>query len=218
MLQYNTSRPALNRSDDNRSLSGLFDDMLHRHAGQTVKIGTLLEAMHERGFGVLLIFFALPLCIPIPKPPPIDTILGIPLFYLCAQMIMGRDVPLLPHKVTDRKISVDLLLSAFNRAHKWLVRLERLFHPRLTNIHERQMTRICGVIGMVCTLSVLVPIPFSNTIPSICVALMAMGLVMRDNLAALLGGLAGVLWVLALAGVLIFGATYILDGMGSMFK
>lgn len=203
--------------DDNRNLSLLFEAVLSRHEGQTVRIGTLLEALHERGFGVLLIFFSVPLCIPIPKPPPVDTILGIPLFYLCLQMIMGRDVPLLPRSVTERTISVDLLLKAFRRGRKWLEKFERLFHPRLTHIHERQMARICGAIGMVSTCSVLVPFPFSNTMPSLCMVVMAMGLAMRDNLAAIVGGIVGALWVIMLTCVVIFGATYILDWLHSVF-
>jgi len=209
--------PHPHHSDDNRNLSALFDGVLSRHEGQTVRIATLLDALHERGFGVLLILFSLPLCIPVPKPPPVDTILGIPLFYLCLQMIMGRDTPFLPKSVTQRTISADLLLTAFRRGRKWLEKFERLFHPRLTHIHEKKMARVCGCIGMVSTCSVLVPFPFSNTVPSLCMVVMATGLAMRDNLAALVGGILGALWVIMLTCVVIFGATYILDWMAQVF-
>ncbi|HEY8964027.1 MAG TPA: exopolysaccharide biosynthesis protein [Alphaproteobacteria bacterium] len=213
MLQQHTPIHA----DDNRHLSILFDAVLSRHEGQTVRIGTLLEALHERGFGVLLLFFALPLSIPIPKPPPVDTIMGIPLYYLCMQMILGRDVPLLPKSITERTVSVDILLKAFKRGRKWLEKFERLFHPRLTHIHEKQMARLCGCIGMISTCSVLVPFPMSNTVPSICMVIMSMGLVMRDNLAALAGGIFGAFWVLMLTCLTVFGASYVLDWMGNLF-
>jgi len=208
MLQHNTSP---RHADDNRTLSALFEAVLNRHAGQTVRVGTLLEAMHERGFGVLLIFFCLPLCIPIPKPPPIDTILGLPLFYLCIQMIMGQDKPVLPRSVTERKISVDWLLKAFTKGRKWLERLEKLFHPRLTGIHERQMGRIYGCMGIILTASVLIPIPFTNTLPSLCMLVMAMGLISRDNLAVLIGGIVGIVYVAALATGVTSGAHFIFD-------
>ena len=74
MQTFMTHSPHPHHTDDNRSLSALFDGVLSRHEGQTVRISTLLESLHERGFGVLLILFSLPLCIPVPKPPPVDTI------------------------------------------------------------------------------------------------------------------------------------------------
>lgn len=196
---------------DDASLSSLFDTVLGRYAGQTVPVGTLVEALHERGFGVLLILFSLPLCIPVPKPPPVDTILGIPLFYLCLQMILGQDAPRLPKKVLDYTLSVDLLIKAFTRGRPWLVRFERLFHPRLTTMmSDHALSRVCGVLGMGLTASVLVPFPFSNTVPSLCMVVMATGIICRDGLAALAAGIFGTLWVIGLATLAGFGGKYLL--------
>ncbi len=213
MLPSSTPSPAPDEDPrppmDDMALSVLFDVVLRRHAGQSVPIGSLVESLHERGFGVLLILFSVPLCIPIPKPPPVDTILGIPLFYLCLQMILGRSRPSLPQKVLERKIDVDLLIRAFDKGRKYLERFEKLFRPRMTEaLSDSALSRICGVLGMGLTASVLVPFPFSNTVPSLCMVVMAMGIMARDGFAALLGGIFGTLWVLGLIGLVAFGVQF----------
>ena len=195
---------------DDVRLSVLFDTVLNQFAGQKPRVGTIVEALHERGFGVLLILFSLPLCIPVPKPPPVDTILGIPLFYLCLQMIQGRDVPKLPKKVLDYEISADLLITAFTRGRKWLERFERLFRPRMTSVFsDHTLSRICGVLGMGLTCSVMVPFPFSNTVPSLCMVVMATGIINRDGVAALAAGIFGTLWVITLAVLAAVGSQWL---------
>jgi len=209
----NTPAPIPQKTDplDDASLSELFSTVLGRYKGQTVSIGTLVEALHERGFGVLLILFSLPLCIPIPKPPPVDTILGLPLFYLSLQMILGRDRPRLPQKILNKTISVDLLIKAFKRGRKWLEKFEKLFRPRLTRtISEHHLARICGVLGMGLTCSVLVPFPMSNTVPSLCMVIMATGLISRDGLASIIAGIFGTAWVFMLTVLAALGGEWLL--------
>lgn len=206
MFEDNTPRDPT----DDLALSQLFEAVLRPHAGQTTKVGTLVYALHERGFGVLLILFSLPLCIPIPKPPPVDTILGIPLFYLSLQMIFGKDRPSLPNKILEKTLPADLLIKAFDRGRTYLEWFEKLFHPRLTSVlSDHNLSRICGCLGMGLTCSVLVPFPFSNTVPSLCMVIMAMGILSRDGLAALVAGIFGTAWVLMLCAAVYFGAGFL---------
>jgi hypothetical protein len=195
---------------DDLKLSELFAGVLGRYQGQTVPMGTLVEALHERGFGVLLILFSIPLCIPIPKPPPLDTILGLPLFYLCAQMILGRDAPTLPKKLLAKPIPVDTLIRAFRRANPYLQKFERLFKPRMTNVFsDHALSRLCGILGMGLTCSVLVPFPMSNTIPSLCMVVMATGVLSRDAAAAIGAGILGIAWVIMLAVLAAMGGEWL---------
>jgi hypothetical protein len=141
--------------------------------------------------------------------------LGIPLFYLCLQMILGRDRPRLPRKIMGKTLPADMLIRAFERGRTWLERIERLFHPRLTGmLSDHALSCICGILGMGLTASVLVPFPMSNTVPSICMVVMAMGIMARDGLAALGAGIIGVLWVAALVLLVIFGAETVLTLRG----
>ncbi len=60
--------------------------------------------MHERGFGILLIAFSLPLSVPLPYIPGVTTILAIPLCFLSGQMILAFDSPWLPKWITRLSI------------------------------------------------------------------------------------------------------------------
>lgn len=206
-----TQSPHPHNPLDDVRLSQLFSSVLDRYEGQTVTVGTLVEALHERGFGVLLILFSLPLCIPIPKPPPLDTILGLPLFYLSLQMILGRDRPALPQKILNKPLPVDILIKAFRKSRTWMERFEKLFRPRLTRtLPEHRLARICGCLGMGLTCSVLVPFPLSNTVPSLCMVVMATGLISRDGVAAIAAGIFGTAWVVMLAVLAALGGSWLI--------
>jgi len=193
-----------------QSLAALFE----RYRGQSVAVGTLVDELHGRGFAILLILFALPLCVPIPKPPPVDTIFGLPLFYLCLQMIMGADHPRLPEKIRRKELSGNMLCAVMARSLPYLQKFELLFKPRWVFLDERTMTRVCGDFGMVMTCSVLIPFPFSNTLPSVGMIIMSMGLMTRDTLATLAGALFGIVWIFILTGMAIGGAEMIARAWG----
>ncbi|MCA4775398.1 exopolysaccharide biosynthesis protein, partial [Wolbachia endosymbiont of Mansonella ozzardi] len=62
-----------------------------------VTLFDIKTALHERGFGVLIIIFSLPLSVPIPVPPGYTTILSIPLILFSLQLMLGFDSPWMPH-------------------------------------------------------------------------------------------------------------------------
>ncbi len=53
-------------------------------------------------------------------------------------------------------------------------------------------------------LSVCVPLPLTNTVPAFGIALMSIGILMRDGLAVLAGVAIGMIWVFILYGILLF--------------
>ena len=54
---------------------------------------------------------------------------------------------------------------------------------------------IIGLSGLAMALCVCVPIPGTNSIPSFGIAVMAVGVLMRDGLAVLAGMVIGLLWI-----------------------
>ncbi len=61
-----------------------------------------------------------------------------------------------------------------------------------------------GILGLFMALSVCVPLPFTNTVPSFGIALMALGVIMRDGLAVIAGAFIGTLWVLIIFSAILF--------------
>lgn len=50
----------------------------------SITVGEIKNALHERGFGILMAIAAIPICLPIPAPPGYTTLFSLPLFiFLC---------------------------------------------------------------------------------------------------------------------------------------
>ena len=85
-------------------------------------------------------------------------------------------------------------------------RIEILLRPRLGFLTRDGASRLFGILGVIMALTVCIPVPLTNTVPSLGIALMSVGFMMRDGLAVLAGALIGTAWVCMLAvAVLFFG-------------
>src|SRR5690554_8128838 len=85
-----------------RKLSGLLLDIVQDETRTRISVADLLAALQVRAFGALLLIFALPNVIP--TPPGTSAILGLPLLFLTAQMMLGQ-APWLPRFIADRSMA-----------------------------------------------------------------------------------------------------------------
>jgi hypothetical protein len=159
----------------------------------TITLGTLSDLMEERAFGLLLLVLALPCCLPFVYLLP--QLVALPMVVLAAQMASGRRAPWLPETLRKRQLPVAGLLDVVARAKKYGGWLEQLAHPRLSGLTGDRSARIVGALLVVPCLSILVPLPLTNTVPGIGVALAAIGLIERDGLFVVLGLITGLVWV-----------------------
>lgn len=171
---------------------------------EAVSLEWILSQLHERAFGLFLLILALPCCIPFLYGLP--QIVALPLMFVSAQIVLGRRIPWLPSKLGARTVSVEGLASLSRKAGPWLKRIEAVSRPRLSALSAPPVDRIVGLVLVVFSASILVPVPGTNSVPGIAVVIVAMGLLQRDGLLVLLGAILGTAWI----GTLIFaGATLI---------
>jgi hypothetical protein len=186
-----------------------------------VTLDNILDAFHERGIAFILLLFAAPMALPLPVPPGINIILATPLLLLTAQQIWGAHQVWLPQNIKKRTIASEKLLSMFSALVPWLVRIETLSKPRLSRLTQNGASRFFGLLGFIMALSVCIPLPLTNTVPSLGIALMAIGFIMRDGVAVLIGAFIGTAWVTMLTGAaIIFGAgaiDIVKDAIKSLF-
>ena len=190
-----------------RALSTLIEDYIAQiPKNGLVALDDVIEAFHERGIAFLLLIFAAPMALPIPVPPGINIILASPLILLTAQQMGGAHKIWLPQRVRRRTLESGKLSAIFRALIPWLVRIEKLLKPRLPWITLDGASRLFGLLGFIMALCVCIPLPLTNTVPSLGIAIMAIGFIMRDGLAVLTGALIGMIWISILVGAtLIFG-------------
>lgn len=171
-----------------------------RHEGVT--LGDIISRLGRRSFGALLFFFAIPNVLPL--PPGSSSILGLPLLLLAPQVALGVREPWLPRKLDDHEFKRADLRRFFGKIIPMLEKVEFLSKPRLTWLFGAVGDRL---IGLACTLLAFVlilPIPFGNLAPAICIGAFGLALFQRDGFIALAG-----YGLLAVCGGLIWGGVQV---------
>ncbi|MEO0543582.1 MAG: exopolysaccharide biosynthesis protein [Pseudomonadota bacterium] len=169
---------------------------LPRDEAGTISLGQLSDAMEERAFGLMLLILAIPCCLPFVYLLP--QIVAVPMAVLVGQMAMGRKSPWLPESLRARRLPVDGFRSVLARVRKWGGWLERLTHQRFAGLTNTLAARIVGALLFIPCLSILVPLPLTNTVPGIGVALASAGLIERDGVFVVAGVVIALVWVGAL--------------------
>ena len=196
-----------------RSLSQLVSDAQHALSGgrDTLDLADILEIFHERGFGFLLFLFALPAALPLPGLG-INLIVAMPLIFLSAQQAFGRHTVWFPGRIREKQIGRGRLIAFLQSSLPWMRRLEVFVQPRLCFVTQGVFSNLIGLCGLLMALSVLVPLPLTNTVPAMGIALMAIGVTMRDGLAVIAGMTLGLTWI-----ALLIGVTVLLGAEGAAF-
>jgi hypothetical protein len=170
---------------------------------ERLTLGELMEALGQRGYGVLIVLFALPNLLPV-YIPGLSPIFGFPLMIICAQLAYGLPSPRLPGVLTRRSMRRSDLQLIAEKSLPWLRRVERFVKPRPSFITTRSGERLIGIWGVLLCLIVVVPLPFTNGPPSLACLIMAIGLMEEDSVTILLGAAFGVF--AAILGLSIIGS------------
>lgn len=190
--------------DQPRALSALLREISDRYRPiESVTIGSLLDAFHERGFGFFLFFIALPAALPFPALG-ISTVIALPLLLLTGQQALGFRTIWLPDSLKRKTVSGNSVQKFIDLAMPWVRRLEIFVRPRLGFITQGIFSYLIGISGFIMAMSNALPVPLTNTVPCIGICLMSVGVVMRDGLAVIGGMAVGLAWVAMLIVAFIF--------------
>ncbi len=174
-----------------------------------VTLGTVLDRISEKGFGLLLLCLALPSALPIPAPG-YSTPFGVLIVLVAVQMVAGRQTVWLPEKARRRLLPGTFRLKMVAAASGFLRKTEHLIRPRWPLFTGRNASRLLGLLVLLMGLLMILPIPLTNTAPAMVIFLIGVGLSQRDGLLCSLGLFASVLatagylfivwWVVSLLG------------------
>lgn len=193
----------LSPDDSRRKVRVRLSDMLRVIANdegrERISIADLLAAMDARAMGALLLIFALPNVLP--SLPGTSAVLGLPLVYLTSQMMLGR-LPWLPKFIASRSLSRADFATLIDRMEPVLARAERFLRPRLNFLAKEQAERLIGAVALLMSVILILPIPLGNMLPALAICLFALGLMERDGVWVIAGGLVAAVATFIVAGVL----------------
>ncbi len=154
--------------------------LLLRAQERPLTLADILAETAERGFSLVIGLLTLPFLFPM--PPGFTGPLGSGALLLALQMMVGRRSPWLPRRIAQYQfpqwISNHLLhnLQHFTRV------LEKITRPRLRSIAESPYTwRLNGFCIAWLTILLILPIPFTNPIPTAGILLLAVATLEADG-------------------------------------
>jgi hypothetical protein len=196
------------------SASDALDGVVSRNNSDNISLFDIRDSLHERGFGLLMIIFSLPIIIPLPG---ITAVIGIPLMIFAVQMMMGFDVPWLPRWLGNKSIKRSTLATSIEKASPYLRKVERLLHARLAFVSSRTGEKIVGLFCLLSAIAITLPIPFGNALPAMAIIIMSLGLLSSDGLIILGGMTIAIVGVVITAAVGLLGSHAVMQVINSVF-
>jgi hypothetical protein len=178
--------------------SELLAAALRAHPGDAIRLGALVEPLHERAFGFLLLILALPNFVPVPIG--IGGPMGVLVALAGLQMLLGLDRPWLPRRIADYTLRRGIAERVVRAGQPLLRRLERLCQPRLEVLTRRPASLFSGLLLMLVGVLLALPIPFTNWPIGALLLLYGVTLLERD------GALLLVAWGLSLVTIISFAS------------
>lgn len=165
------------------------EDAARETQGKKVKVGHMIDALDDRGYGPALAVLPLTELSPLGGIPGFPTLLAILLAAITVRLLMGYDHFWAPDWLRRRKLSSDRVIKAV----KWLkplsLRIDAKLHERLSRLAGPAARRAACIVilSLLLTVPPLEVVPFATSAPMIAVSLLGLGLLYRDGLAMLLG-------------------------------
>lgn len=178
-----------------------------------VTLGDILNLAGERTFGFLFVLLSLPSALPLPAPG-YSVPFGVVMLLLAVQLIVGRHRPWLPAKWQGHAFELAQVQGVMKAGLPWLQRLEALSRPRLTHVCTSLPGRvIIGVAIALMSISMMIPVPGTNTLPAMGIFVTGFGLLDDDGFISLAGLVLCVLGGTLSSLILIFGYEVVRNGI-----
>jgi hypothetical protein len=161
-------------------------------------LGTLTDSLGEKGFALIFLVLMAPSALPIPTGG-VTNVLEVVTMLLALELIVGRRCVWLPQRWSRLDVGGrrrGKFASALLRQVRWV---ERLSHPHLRFLFGHRLSGVLfGIVVLALTLAAFLAPPFSglDTLPSLGIVLLALGVLLEDFLLAVAGFVIGALGAL----------------------
>ncbi|ANC54161.1 exopolysaccharide biosynthesis protein exod [Brevundimonas sp. GW460-12-10-14-LB2] len=207
-MTTSASSPSTVQQDDvshnvTRLLRRLADD--GGDAGLTLH--EIRDRLDERAYGLLILLLSIP-CL-VPGLYGVPQVVGLIVILLAGQMLVRREEPWLPRWFLNLRCKGSWLKAMADFAETKLGWIDRLSRPRLRRFADGPGEKLAAVFMILATVTIVMPL--TNTIPSIALALLSVGLIQRDGLFVLAGCAVTAVWLTILGALgtgLLMGAEW----------
>ncbi len=181
--------------------------VIKKNSGDRISIADIMTAMNAGGFGLVLMFFSLPIIIPL--PPPLPSLIAVPLAVFSLQMMLGLKAPKLPKLISNRTIERSILAATIEKSSTIFRKIEKLLKPRLVFLSTGIFERIIGFFILIFSASILIPLPLTNFLPGIGILITSFGLIGKDGIVIILGIATGIFGIITTFVAIVLGVEFL---------
>lgn len=146
-----------------------------------------IAALGERSFGLILLLMAFPNALLIATIPGLSTLFGTVMALTSIQMILRLPNIWLPSTLKDKPHPKEQLAKVIHKSSVFLKNIEKFLKPRILILTTPLFEGILGVISLINSLLIALPIPFGNFLPGIAMVILSLGIAMRDGIFVMAG-------------------------------
>jgi hypothetical protein len=150
-------------------------------------LGWLMHNLHKRSFGIIMLLIAL-----VAITPGLSIVAGLLLMIPAFQMIAGQPAPVFPRRIATRSLPTRHLAAVVQRAVPILRYLEKMVHPRWHTPPMATKRLVGALVAMLSVTLVFIPIPLSNVVPALVIALISLAYLEEDGILLAIATLAAI--------------------------
>lgn len=171
-------------------------------------IGGLTKVLNDRSFALLFVLLMAIPALPVPTGG-VTHIFELIVMLLALELIIGRRSVWLPKRWEKKKLSKNITQTGIPKLIDKVRWIEKRSRPRYGQvINNRHSLRVVGLLVLLLAVAAFVAPPFSglDTLPSLGIVLIGLGLILEDGLVFIAGALCGAIGiglVLALSDLII---------------
>jgi hypothetical protein len=140
-------------------------------------LGWLMGNLRKRSFGIVMLLLAV-----VAIAPGVSVVAGLLLMIPAFQMIAGQPAPVFPCRISARPLPARHLAALVQRAVPVLRYLEKAIHPRWPTPFEATKRLVGTVVVILSATLVFIPIPLSNVVPALVIALISLAYLEEDGI------------------------------------
>lgn len=173
-----------------------------------ISLRAINQTVKDSSIGFVLALLSLPSALPIPAPG-YSVPFGIAIIFIGGQVLIGRHTIWLPQSWQDKQLCLKSHKKMLNRIMSFIIFFESHVKTRSTKLFKK-CYRLFGVIIIVCGISMIIPLPATNTIPALATFVFGLSFIENDSIAALFACIIAFIGIL-FTTIIIFWGTQALN-------
>lgn len=158
------------------------------HGGR-VSVGKFIAAIGQRAFGPLLLVFGLIALSPICTIPGASIVTGLLIILIAIQMLIGRQTPWFPGRLTRISVESEAARSAVGRVKPYLVEADKLISRRWQELLKPLSVKLAAFVCLIlaATMFPLAVVPGGAAVPALAIIVLSLGISSHDGVVLSIG-------------------------------